>query len=247
MIRWITAFVLILGLQAALAQDDGVAADDPAAAPAPSQVDFVTHTSGSFGFAISVPDGGVLRTPDDGHWALDPEIAMVWEGGTGDPVSLVELRVDSIGDRITPEQFDEFYKALLDNWLSDGKLEPGVAAGDNAAEETSADQGAEGETAGAPEEGAGGADSAAPATKSRQPKYVITRANEPPYRFGNMDWSIIEVIDSGHESGDKVYYTIFATYSGESIYTIGFYYLSPVNKEVQDIAVPMMKSFRLLN
>jgi hypothetical protein len=81
--------------------------------------------------------------------------------------------------------------------------------------------------------------------------FKVTTANEP-FRFGDFTWNLIEVEDRSNAAapgaeagadGRVVYYSVFNTYRGDRIFTITFYYLEPVSGEVEELGVPILRSF----
>jgi hypothetical protein len=83
--------------------------------------------------------------------------------------------------------------------------------------------------------------------------FEVTTANEK-FRFGDHTWNLIEVTDRSNaasgplaaaagDEGQIVYYSVFSTYAGDQIYTVTMYYLEPVSDEVEELGVPILRSF----
>ena len=124
------AIMVLFGLNLAQAQDAAAPADAPSDAAqelddsllegesvgGDSGIDFQDYSATGFGFKIPIPTAGALETPSDLGWNYEPEVAFVWFGADGDPVTMVELRADVIGTEVSAEQYAEFYDTLVAQW-----------------------------------------------------------------------------------------------------------------------------------
>jgi hypothetical protein len=70
---------------------------------------------------------------------------------------------------------------------------------------------------------------------------VVTSNKTMP--IGGLKWNLIEIADSS-DPKNKVYYSVFSTFSGTKIYTISLYYLKPLSAAVQDFGKPVIQSFQ---
>jgi len=70
---------------------------------------------------------------------------------------------------------------------------------------------------------------------------VVTSNKTMP--IGGLKWNLIEIADSS-DPANKVYYSVFSTYSGTKIYTVSLYYLKPLSAAVQDFGKPVIQSFK---
>lgn len=87
--------------------------------------------------------------------------------------------------------------------------------------------------------------------------YTVTEPPKPPNdttprrtrnKLGTHNWNLITIDDHSDADGGRIYYSIFCTWNGPDIYTISFYYLSPITKSdtsVKDFGKPILESFRV--
>lgn len=61
----------------------------------------------------------------------------------------------------------------------------------------------------------------------------------------NRTWNLIEVEDASLGEDKMVYYSVFVMFSGENIYSISLYYLTPVSEMIQEFGIPIIYSFDL--
>ena len=71
------------------------------------------------GFSLDLPSGGTLETAASPDWEEDEQVVFNWFGADGDPIVLVQARVDSFETELTQEAYDIFCDTLLSNWLND--------------------------------------------------------------------------------------------------------------------------------
>ena len=114
------AFALLLALAlpiVALAQTD----ENPCSPDSPPAENtgpgLTTRNFG--GFAIDLPGSGTLETPASPDWDEDEQVIFNWFGDEGDPVVLIQCRVDSFEDDLQQDAYDIFCDTLLSNWLGD--------------------------------------------------------------------------------------------------------------------------------
>lgn len=79
--------------------------------------------------------------------------------------------------------------------------------------------------------------------KADTAKYTVVTGNES-VPMGNTKWNVIEIEDASDQNG-KIYYSVFSTYAGDSIYTVTLYYLAPVNDSVRNFGAPVLQGFKL--
>ncbi len=118
MYRILFALLLVLLAQTAFAQDTETDTDE-SAADAVETVALSTFFARGFGFAIDLPDSGSITTPADEDWDQPEEVAVQWRGDPGDPVEMINVRVDSFGADLDDELFDKYCEVLLANWSDD--------------------------------------------------------------------------------------------------------------------------------
>lgn len=178
---------------------DETTAEEPGAEQPAETITYSTYVARGFGFAVDLPDSGSVENAESEGWDEDTEVAFNWYGAEGDPVLLIQARMDSIGGEeaieIDAEAFGVFCDTLLESWTED------------------------------PE------------------RYTVVKGNEP-LTIREVPWNMIEVEDRS-DADVTVYYSVFSTYSGTSIYTISLYYLVPVNDAIQDFGGPVLASFAL--
>lgn len=168
---------------------------------------YVNRDFGSF--SLDLPTGGTLETAASPDWEEDEQVVFNWFGAEGDPIVLVQARVDSFETELTQEAYDIFCDTLLSNWLNDEAnytvLDPPVPAMEDE-----------------------------PRRKRNQ--------------LGTHTWNLIQIDDHSDANGGQIYYSIFCTYSGNDIYTLSFYYLTPMTPQdtaVRDFGTPILESFRI--
>jgi hypothetical protein len=187
----------------------------PAAAPAAT---YSTYVAGDFGFSVDLPSSGSVEDPKSQNWKEDPEVAFFWYGSAGDPVVMIQGRMDSFDTDLDAETFKVFCQTLLDNWA--------------------------GEADNPPVDPAAPADAAPKDSGGKKPYHIVTANEELP--INDMTWNLIEIADSSDPEGTPVYYSVFSTYAGKKIYTLSMYYLSPVSDEIQSFGFPVLNSFKLV-
>jgi hypothetical protein len=74
--------------------------------------------------------------------------------------------------------------------------------------------------------------------------YKVVTANDR-ITIDDFVWNLIEIEDASHADGEMVYYSVFSTYAGSTIYTISMYYLEPVSEGIQEFGIPVLYGFRL--
>ena len=221
--RLLVVLLLFAWPCAALAQgeEDGDAVENGESADE-SDATYSKYVAKGFGFSIALPDTGVVLDPDSEDWQREDDVAFEWVGARGErPIVLIQGRVDELGTEIDNNAFMGFCSALLANWSKDADAYTVVTKSEyldvqNSEEEPS-----------------------------------ITTASEEEFaeallKIGATPWNLVEIVDSSDTGGTMVYYSVFSTFSGESIYTITFYYLEPVNSVVRDFGLPVLEGFRLL-
>jgi hypothetical protein len=67
-----------------------------------------------------------------------------------------------------------------------------------------------------------------------------------PYQAYGLVWNIIEAAKKGPSGEREAYYSVFSTFSGESIYTFAFYYKHPPNEATQKFGAPVLQGFKPL-
>ena len=70
-------------------------AQDDAQAPAAPAASYGTYVAGDFGFSVDLPASGSVEDPQSEGWAEDPEVAFYWYCAEGDPVVMIQGRMDS--------------------------------------------------------------------------------------------------------------------------------------------------------
>ena len=116
MYRLLLILLVILTAQVAQAQDATDTGETEAAVDARS---YSTYVARGFGFAVDMPDSGVITSPDDEGWDNDEQVAFEWIGGPDDAVVMIQTRVDSFGEELDAESFELFCTALMQNWSGD--------------------------------------------------------------------------------------------------------------------------------
>jgi hypothetical protein len=65
-------------------------------------------------------------------------------------------------------------------------------------------------------------------------------------KSGNLTWNLIEAEDPSQDGKSKVYYSVFITYSGDSIYTLSMYYDHAPDSAIQAFGAPIIAGFKPL-
>lgn len=63
-------------------------------------------------------------------------------------------------------------------------------------------------------------------------------------KSGNMTWNLIEAEDPTQDGKGKMYYSVFITYSGDSIYTLSMYYDHAPDSAIQAFGAPVIAGFK---
>lgn len=79
---------------------------------------------------------------------------------------------------------------------------------------------------------------------SDEDRFTIYTSNRR-INIAPMTWNLIEVEDNSNTSGQKVYYSVFSMFSGQTIYTVSMYYLTPISETIQEFGIPVVYSFKL--
>ena len=95
-----------------------------------AEVSYSSYTAEGYGFRIQLPDSGSVSEPGEGPEEPDEAVAFEWTGAEGDPIVLIQGRVDRFEVELDPETFDVFCGTLLENWESDSESYDVVTAND---------------------------------------------------------------------------------------------------------------------